>query len=119
MSFLAQDGSVNVTVVDGSDYVGAIASNGSLNVVVEPSNIYGATHPSGAWNVADVTGNETMSRRSPEGWMNVTTDSILSGAMRITVVGGSLGGGPVDPGQSLDFSNEIKSYYVVLLDDPF
>jgi len=95
----AADGSINVTVVDGTTLVGSYAADGSLNVVDAsasgvPSGVY---HPSGALNVTP-TEDPVLSIYAPNGSVYVTEDSANTGAMRITVVSGSFGGGGDDSG---------------------
>lgn len=61
MSIYSPDGSLQVTVMNGSTYTGLYAPDGSMNVVAGDTEHLGIMHP--------------------------------SGAMRVTVVGGSAGGG--------------------------
>lgn len=89
----AADGSLNVSVVDGSAYTGLYAADGSYNVfVVDGSTYVGAYAPCGAWNVrtagAAVTGAQTI--RSPEGGLYVSQSPYTNGAQRVTVVSGTI-----------------------------
>lgn len=94
MSLYAADGSLNVTVVDGSTLTGLYAADGSINVVeTDGSSYVGAYAPCGAWNVYLVT-NELVGYYAPNGAMNVCESPYAAtGAVRVTVVSGSLGGG--------------------------
>ena len=93
----AADGSINVTVVDGSTITGLYAPDGSWNVVVSDGVDYaGIYHPCGAYNVTVLT-------EGPEGIL--ATDGSLfvqeapytySGGFRVTVVSGSLSGFSLD-----------------------
>jgi len=48
--FYAADGSINISVVDGSTYTGLYAANGSINVVLAPgTGNVGAYAPCGGW----------------------------------------------------------------------
>lgn len=98
MSYYAADGSVNVTVVNGSTLTGRYAANGSINVVLAPSPVtapVGMNHPCGAMYVTLVTSG-LVSRYAADGSINVSeTPYTPSGALRVTAVSGSLspGGG--------------------------
>lgn len=94
MALYAADGSLNVTVVDGTTYVGRYASNGSMNVVVtDGSTLTGIHHPSGALHVV-LRATPTTSIQAPSGGVYVSeSGSYQSGSMKVTVVSGSLGGG--------------------------
>ena len=89
----AVDGSLNVSVVDGSVYTGLYAADGSYNVfVVDGTTYVGAYAPCGAWNVrtapvpAADSGAQTI--RSPEGGLYVSQTPYTNGAQRVTVVSG-------------------------------
>lgn len=92
MALYANDGTQNVTVVDGSSFVGAYAPDGSLNVfVTDGLSFVGTTHPSGAMNVTVSPGTLFCGYYAPDGSVYVTEDPTeLSGALRVTVVSGSL-----------------------------
>lgn len=50
---MAANGSINVTVVDGTTYTGLYAADGTMNVIEATGTVYlGATHPCGARYVA-------------------------------------------------------------------
>lgn len=89
----AADGSLNVTVVSGTSLTGLYAADGSINVVVTDGSSYvGAYAPCGAWNVFLVTSG-IKGYYAPNGAMNVTqTPYLVSGAVRVTVLSGSLSG---------------------------
>lgn len=90
----AADGSLNVSVVDGTSLTGLYAANGSLNVVVATgSSFVGAYHPCGAWYVTAVTSG-VVGHYAADGSMNVAESPYTAtGAVRVTVVSGSLSGG--------------------------
>lgn len=90
----AADGSLNVTVVDGSTLTGLWAADGSINVVKSDGSVYrGAYHPCGAWWVTLVTSG-IVGYYAPDGSMNVAESPYTStGAVRVTAVSGSLSGG--------------------------
>jgi hypothetical protein len=93
MSLYAADGSLNITVVSGSTYVGRYAPDGSMNVVVSNGSTYtGLHHPSGAMYVID-TNSPITSIQHPSGAWYVSDSPYQTGANRVTVVSGSLGGG--------------------------
>lgn len=91
MSFNASDGSINVTVVDGSTRTGDRAADGSLNVIVSPgSSFVGAYHPCGAWYVT-VSPGTLISAKAPDGSLYVQTSPYKEdGGTKVTVVSGSL-----------------------------
>jgi hypothetical protein len=50
------NGYQRVTIVDGEDYTGLLANDGSYNgVLTTDSSYYGLYHPCGAYNVTEVT----------------------------------------------------------------
>lgn len=51
------DGSLNITVVDGSTRTGIQASDGSINIVLDDSSHLGLYHPCGAFRVNSSEGN--------------------------------------------------------------
>ena len=90
----AADGSINVTVVDGSVRTGVYAANGSWNVIEAPGGTpVGAYHPCGALYVTVVTSG-LVGHYAADGSMNVAeAPYTATGAVRVTVVAGSFGGG--------------------------
>lgn len=91
MGLYANDGSINVTVVDGNSYVGAQAADGSLNVlVVDGSDYTGLLAGCGAVNVIAATEDTNNSFHSCGAWL-VSETPFFKGAVRVTVVSGSLG----------------------------
>lgn len=87
----AANGSINVTVVTGSSLTGLYAADGSINVIKSPGGSYvGAYHPCGAWNVTLVSSG-VVGYYAADGSMNVAlTPYTPTGAVRVTVVSGSL-----------------------------
>lgn len=82
----AADGSINVTVVDGTANVGTTAPDGSINIIVSDGSNIGSHHTCGAFRVTvDGTGKVG---RAPDGSAYVSVDG--SGGYKVTVVGGSL-----------------------------
>lgn len=95
MALYAADGSLRVTVVSGSSYVGRYAPDGSVNVVVSNGSTYtGLHHPSGAMYVIN-TESPITSIQHPSGAWYVSDSPYATGSNRVTVVSGSLtpGGG--------------------------
>lgn len=94
MAVYATNGSINVTVVDGSTRTGLYAADGSINVVKSNGSGYkGLYHPCGAWYVTPVTGG-MLGYYAADGSVNVAeTPFTASGAVRVTVVSGTLSGG--------------------------
>lgn len=89
----APDGSINVTVVNGSTYTGLFAPDGSWNVVKADGSHFGYYHPCGAILVTVATSGPSSSH-APDGSIYVEeTPYTYSGALRVTVVSGSLSGG--------------------------
>lgn len=69
----ASDGSLNVTVVNGSSYSGLYAPDGSLNVIASPGSSYvGLFHACGAMYVTPVTNTQLYSLFAPDGSLYVT-----------------------------------------------
>lgn len=91
MGLYAANGTINVTVVSGSAFVGAYAADGSLNVLEAPGNAFvGRTAPCGAMYVTVAPGTFVGSY-APDGSVYVTDDVLeRSGALRVTVVSGNL-----------------------------
>lgn len=92
MALYAADGSINVTVVDGTTRTGLYAADGSWNVVVSDGIDHaGVYHPCGAYWV-------TVLEDGPEG-IYATDGSLYvqespytyTGGLRVTVVSGNLG----------------------------
>lgn len=85
----AANGSINVTVVDGTTFTGLYARDGSWNVVVSDGiGFKGRYHPCGGYWVTNSTGPGFY---AADGSMNV---SETAGAVqRVTVISGSLSGG--------------------------
>lgn len=64
------DGEINLTEVDGENYVGRYAADGSINIVINDGSTYtGRNHPSGAMNAVVVE--DTSSASNPNGSQNV------------------------------------------------
>lgn len=87
----AADGSINITVVDGSSYTGLYAADGSFNVVLAPgSSPVGAYAPCGALYVTATPGT-SVPLRAADGSLYVNdTGSGFNIGQRVTVVSGSL-----------------------------
>lgn len=99
MSFYANNGSWNVSVVDGSSYTGLHAADGSVNVVVSTGSSYvGAYHPCGAWWVT-VSPGTLVPIRAPDGSLYVSEGGMPSTnvGQPVTVVSGSLSPGSTGP----------------------
>lgn len=96
----AADGSLNVTVVDGSTRTGIYAANGSLNVVLAPSPVtapVGAYHPCGAWYVT-VAPSGVHPIRAPDGSLYVSESPYTDFGQRVTAVSGDLTPSGTPPG---------------------
>lgn len=94
MGLYATDGSINVSIVDGSTRTGLYATDGSWNVVKNDGSTWcGLYHPCGAFNV--FRGSTPSCYWSTTGALNVSTTG-TNGYNRITVVSGSFG--PTTPG---------------------
>lgn len=97
--YYAANGSINISVVDGSSYTGFYAADGSVNVVLSPgSGFVGAFHPCGAQYVT-VSPGTSVPLRAPDGslYVNVQSAPSTNTGQPVTVVAGSLtpgGGGP-------------------------
>lgn len=86
----AADGSVNVTVVDGTLYTGLYAADGSYNVVVSDGSTFtGYIHPCGGLNVVVYTSGQPT-RYTPSGGLYVSESPYTPGTVPVTVVSGSL-----------------------------
>lgn len=99
----AVDGSINVTVVDGSSWTGLEAADGSWNVVASNgSSFVGVQHPCGAYWVTPTS--SASSVYAPDGSLNVQQSPYgSSGPIKITVVSGSF-----TPG-----SSSTPTYYIL------
>lgn len=96
MALYATDGSINVSVVNGSVYTGRTAADGSLNVIQAPGGSYvGLIHPCGAVYVTPVTDTTFRPFNAPDGSMYVTNTGMpgKNQGQPVTVVAGSLFGG--------------------------
>jgi hypothetical protein len=85
MSIRAADGSINVTVVDGTTYTGVTASDGSANVIDDAGTNQGSHHPCGAFRVTVASSGEMG--RAPDGSAYVSEDG--SAGYKVTVVTGA------------------------------
>jgi hypothetical protein len=97
MSLYAADGSINVSVVDGSTRTGLQAADGSYNVIASPGSSYvGLYHPCGAYYVTPVTDNTFRPSHAPDGSLYVTNTGSPSKnqGLPVTVVSGTLFGPP-------------------------
>lgn len=89
----AADGSLNITVVDGTTLTGLYAADGSFNVVVvSGGGLKGIYHPCGALNVTVVTSG-LSSFYAADGSMNISVSPYVTGSQEVTVVAGSLSPG--------------------------
>lgn len=99
MSYYAADGSMNVTVVDGTTYTGLYAPDGSINVIKSDgiSTYVGAHHPCGAWWVSLGTPGTISPARAPDGSLVVSQAGMpyINSGRPVTVVSGSLNPPPV------------------------
>ena len=96
MGIYAADGSLNVTVVDGSSFTGAQAPDGSLYVVKRTSEI-GRYHPCGALLVTPITSNAAAGALASDGSLFVSEGPYYQTSQKVTVVSGTFnpgGGGP-------------------------
>jgi hypothetical protein len=93
LALYAADGSLNVTVVDGSTLTGLYAANGSYNVVeVDGITLTGLYHPCGAYNVYVASADWTGGSIHPCGALVVSTTPYYKNTNKITAVSGTLGG---------------------------
>lgn len=102
MAVYATDGSIRVTVVDGSTFTGAQAPDGSLYVVKRTSEI-GAYHPCGALLVTPIVANDPILHAS-DGSLKVSETPYYQTSQRVTVVSGSFGGGGAPSAGTLLFT---------------
>lgn len=104
MALYAADGSLRISVVDGTTYVGRYAADGSMNVVKSDGSTYtGLHHPSGAMYVVPTT-SPIVSIQHPSGGWYVSESPYQTGSNRVTVVSGSLSFGPGTGDGTMDFS---------------
>lgn len=104
MGLYAANGTINCTVVDGLTWTGITAPDGSMYVVAATGLVpCGSTHPCGARWVT-VSPGTLCGLYAPDGsWYVTETSTEFSGALRITVVSGSLGAsGPAGSGLLLE-----------------
>lgn len=91
MSLYAANGSLNVTVVDGTSRTGLIAPDGSRYIVMSDGSApIGVHHRCGAWNATYAPAGGTVPNKAPDGSFYVS-DTRRDGALFVTVVSGSLG----------------------------
>jgi hypothetical protein len=87
----ADDGTLRVTVVDGTTNVGLHAPDGSINVIESNGTYLGLYHPCGALQVTVVDGSAFVGFYAIDGSMNVIESvSRASGATPVTAVSGTL-----------------------------
>lgn len=90
----AQDGSLRVTVVDGSSHVGMYASDGSINVKKSNgSSDRGFYHWASGAVLVTVRSSAGGGVYAPDGSLYVSESPFVYGSQRVTVVSGSLSGG--------------------------
>ena len=95
MSSYASNGTIRVSVVDRSTRTGLFAADGSVYVVEAPGGTFvGSSHPCGALYVTAVAAGTFVGAYASDGSLNVIeASSSPEGAMPVTVVSGSFGGG--------------------------
>lgn len=92
MTTTAGDGSLNVTVVDGTELTGLFAADGSMNVYQSDGATLGARyHPCGAIRVtvSNTTDNPSGQYHVPDGSLYVSESPYTDGGQPVTVVTGS------------------------------
>lgn len=91
MTTLDDDGSMNVTIVDGTELVGLFATDGSMNVIQSDGSLGARTDPCGAMRVtvSDTTANPSGSIHAPDGSLYVCETPFTDGGQKITVVSGA------------------------------
>ena len=91
MPLYAANGTINVTVVSGSSFVGAYAANGSKNIQLAPeSGFCGRVAPCGA-EYAVNSPEQQQGLYAPNGAIYITDNpNSTSGALHVTVVSGTL-----------------------------
>lgn len=93
MGIYAADGSINVTVVDGTTRTGLYAADGSWNVVLSDGvGFAGVYHPCGGYNVTVLTGGPEGIFATDGSLFVQETPYTYSGGLKVTVVSGSLSG---------------------------
>lgn len=101
----AADGSINVTVVDGTSVTGLYAADGSWNVVLsDGSTPVGMYHPCGAFWVTVAPTSAPVPFHAPDGSLYVSESPYTpTGALRVTAVTGDLtpGGGVIEAGNPM------------------
>lgn len=91
MPFYAANGTMNVTVVNGSSYSGLYAADGSVNVVqVNGSAITGRYHPCGAYNVVLYTSGATTAAHPCGALLVSQVGGYVPNTTQVTVVSGTL-----------------------------
>lgn len=96
MSLYASDGSINVSVVDGSVFTGLYSADGSYNVIAASGSTFvGLHHPCGALYVTPVTDTTFRNAYAPDGSLYVTNTGAPNKhqGLPVTVISGSLFGG--------------------------
>ena len=87
----AADGSINVTVVDGTTYTGLYAADGSWNIIKSDGTHFGYYHPCGAMLVTVAT---SSTLHTDQGGTYVQESPYpYSAPMKVTVVSGTLSSG--------------------------
>lgn len=100
----AADGSLRVTVVDGTAHVGVYAADGSINVKKSNgSTDRGIYHWASGAILVTVRASAGASIYAPDGSLYVSESPYVSGSQRVTVVSGSLsdGGSPGEAGSPM------------------
>lgn len=117
MALYAADGGINVTVVDGTAITGLYAADGSWNVVLSLNTIpVGVHHPCGGYWVT-VTDSNSRGIYHADGSLFVNESPYTHKAgIRVTAVSGDLTPTP-GAGPSADFSDELNSMYIFILED--
>lgn len=86
----SSDGSINITVVDGTEYTGLYATDDSWNVVLAPGDTFvGTYHPCGAYYVT-VGDGTVIDIKAPDGSLFVQEDPFTGNGLKVTVVSGTL-----------------------------
>ncbi len=85
MGLYASNGSINVTVVTGSSYVGMYAPDGSMNVT--GSDGTGLHHRCGALSVtSSLDGNVLTGRYAPDKSMYINSSGFNNGSQYVTYI---------------------------------
>lgn len=86
MGIYADDGSFNVTEVDGSTYTGLYSADGAYNVVVVDGSTYtGLYAPCGAYNVCSYVSGP-VSIHHPCGAFMISESPYTEGTMKVTFI---------------------------------